>query len=127
VRFPLAAYHDWPAAMCATVCTMDRSVAIGIPVEFTAGVRCAAGATRQLPVTLRTSGVRACTITVRSEGEAIDPIRRDVTLEPNGGQVQVVLELIARKVTEGHYWVTVNAICDDALSHMAGFDLEIVP
>jgi hypothetical protein len=105
---------------------MDRSVALRLPVEFTAGVRCAAGATRQLPVTLRTSGVRACTITVRCEGEAIDPIRRDVMLDPNGGQVQVVLQLIARKVTVGHYGVTVNAVCDDELSHMAEFDLEIV-
>ena len=48
-------------------------------------------------------------------------------LDPNGGQVQVVLELIARRVTVGHYRVTVNAICDNALSHMAEFDLEIVP
>ena len=120
------AYHSL-AAMCATVRTMDRSLDIRIPVEFTAGVRCAAGATRQLPVTLRTSGVRACTITAHSEGNAIDPIRRDVMLDPNGGQVQVVLELIARRVTVGHYRVTVNAICDNALSHMAEFDLEIVP
>jgi len=106
---------------------MDRSLAIIIPVEFAAGVRCPTGATRQLPVTLKTSGVRACTITAHSEGETIDPIRRDVMLDPNGGEVQVVLELIARTATLGHYWVTVNAACDHVISHTAGFDLEIVP
>ncbi len=106
---------------------MDRSLAIILPLEFAVGVRCATGATRQLPVTLETSGVRACTITVHSEGEAIDPIRRDVMLDPNGGQVQVVLELIARTATIGRYWVTVNAACDDGLSQKTVFSLEIVP
>jgi hypothetical protein len=83
------------------------------------------GATRQLPVTVEASGVRVCTITAHSEGDAIEPIHRRVTLNPSGGRLQVVLELIARPATVGSYWVTLDAKCDDGLAQTAGFSLEI--
>ena len=113
--------------MCDTVDAMVRSLAIAIPAQFTAGVRCSVGAVLQLPMTITASGVRACTITVRAEGEAIGPSRREVKLDPKGSEVRVVLGLIARTATLEPVRVTVGAVCDEGLSQTAGFSLEIGP
>lgn len=104
---------------------MARSLRILIPPEFAAGVRCSRGATRQVPVAIKATGVQVCEITANAEGGAIEPIHRRVTPSLSGGQIQVILTLIARTASPGRYWITVNATCDDVLPQAAGFFLEI--
>jgi hypothetical protein len=103
---------------------MVESIAISIPPEFAPGVQCSSGARLQLPVTVRASGEGPCTIAVHSDGDAIQPSSRQVTLGPSGGQLQVVFELVPRPEAIGRHWITVDATCG-ALRQAATFFLDL--